>query len=104
MGGLFIARARAPEPVAAERVRPRLRRPQGSRGGTRSGEGEADKRQRVTETSSAQRREEEEDRGEEGDDGHGSELCGHWNDSPEKKTEGARGPEGRGRRGGAVGH
>ena len=60
-GGLFIAGAKAPELVSAEHVRPRLCRPQQSRG-------EVDERQRVTETSSARRRMEEEDTGEEGDD------------------------------------
>ena len=41
---------------------------------------------------------------EEGDDGYSSSLFGPWHGSSEKRTEGARGPEGRRRRGGAVGH
>ena len=67
-------------------------------------EEEADAAQRPTETSNVRRRTEEEDRSEEGDDGYSSALFDRWHDSSEKKTKGARGPGGRRRRGGAVGH
>ena len=65
---------------------------------------EVDVAQRLTETSNARGREGEEDRSKEEDDGDSSALFGRWHGSPEKKTKGARGPEGRRRRGGAVGH
>ena len=63
-----------------------------------------DERQRLTESSNARGREGEEDRSEEGNDGYSSSLFGRWHGSPEKKTKGARGPGGRRRRGGTVGH
>ena len=63
-----------------------------------------DERLRLTESSNAREREGEEDRSEEEDDGHSGALFGHWHGFPEKKTEGASGPEERGHRGETVGH
>ena len=67
-------------------------------------EEDQDVQQRLTEMRGARGRKEEADGGEEEDDGYSSSLFGRWHGSPEKKTKGARGPKGRGRRGGTVGH
>ena len=53
-----------------------------------------DEQERLTETRGARGREEETDRGEEGDNAHRRPLFDQWHGSKEKKMEGQRGPGG----------
>ena len=59
----------------------------------------SDESQRLTKSSNARGREEEEDTREEGNGAQERSLFGHWHGSPKKKTKEARGPGGRRRRG-----